>query len=49
MEVLTESMAAADQRWRICLLQNLPITETGRFLRIVQQIVGYVMIILCRV
>ena len=24
----TESVAAADRRWPVCLLQNLPITET---------------------
>jgi len=24
----TESVAAADRRWCVCLLQNLPITET---------------------
>jgi len=28
IEALTESVAAADGRWRVCLLQNLPITET---------------------
>jgi len=28
MEAPTESVAAADRKWRVCLLQNLPITET---------------------
>jgi len=28
METPTKSVAAADRRWRVCLLQNLPITET---------------------
>jgi len=37
MEAPTESITAADRRWRVCLLQNLPVTETWRFLRVVQQ------------